>query len=129
MTAGLKVRAQLWRFVTIEDDEVGGAQLSGSVYQECRFSHFDMDQPSRLLMQQGIEVRQTASALIRMTKGLVVLEGDEYEIVGPAYHPQVGERWVINGVNYPNLHPADRRGFVILSLTRQERARTAKVQQ
>lgn len=129
MTAGLNIEAKLWRFTTAGDDEVGGALLTGTVYEECVKSRFDMDQPSRLLLQQGIEIRQTATALVRMTKGRVILEGDEYEIINPSYHPQYGERWLINGVNYPNLHPADRRGFITLSLNRQERSRTAKVQQ
>jgi hypothetical protein len=129
MVAGLNVHARIWRFTTNADDAVGGALLTGSVAYECLHSRFNMDRPARILRQQGIEVDQQGTALVRYTRGLVILEGDEYEIVGPTYHPQYSERWVVKGVEYPNVHPADRRGLVHLSLDRVERARTAKVQQ
>lgn len=129
MVAGLNIHAKIWRFTTIADDEVGGALLSGTVSHECLHARFNMDRPARILRQQGIEIDQQATAALRYTANLVILEGDEFEIIAPAYHPQFGERWIIKGVEYPNLHPADRRGMVRLSLDRVERARTAKVQQ
>lgn len=129
MTAGLNVEAKLWRFTTNADDEVGGAQLTGTVYQDCVHTRFTMDAPSRLLQQQGIEIQETANAMVRATRGLVILEGDEFEIVGPTYHPEYGKRWLITSVQGASLHPADRRSTVSLSLTRVERSRTPKVQQ
>lgn len=127
MTAGLNIRARLWRFTTSADDASGGALLTGTVYVDSLQSRFDMDPPNRLLRQQGIETQTTATAMIR-PPGLVILEGDEYEIVTPN-HPQVGERWLVQGVSNPNVHPADSRGLIELALIRQERSRTPGVQQ
>lgn len=118
MPAGLNVRARIWRFTTDSDDEVGGALQTGTVQQECVHARFNMERPSRLLRQQGVEVQSTATAAVRYTKDLIILEGDEFEIIGPTYHPQYGEHWLINGVTYPNMHPADRRGMVELSMRR-----------
>ena len=124
MTAGLNVKARIWRMVQRPDDLIGGAQYSGTVAYSCVSCRLTQRLPSMMLVEQGIETEKVAIAEVR-PGSLIILERDEFEIIGPFNHPYYGERWRVIGVDGGSVHPSDSRGSIRLSLSRIVRARVS----
>ena len=54
MTAGLDSRANIWRMTTLDDDEVGGAVVSGTVLHQNVHTRMNPQPREQLLLQQGL---------------------------------------------------------------------------
>lgn len=110
------------------DDVVGGAVLTGTVSAFCVWGNLAENPPSMLLLQQGIEVKNTATILIREFANSPdprqVRERDEIEVVGPAGHEYIGRRFRVVSVVHMPTHPRDRRRIIKLIAERYDQGRS-----
>jgi len=109
------------------DDDVGGAVLTGTVSAFCVWGSFVENTPSMLLLEQGIEVKNTATIIIReFSQGptpRAVYERDEIEVVGPTGHEYMGRRFKVEAVVHMPTHPRDRRRIIKLVVSRHDTGR------
>jgi len=122
--AGLNACMRVWRMENdpLDDDQVGGAMVSGTIVYDdvpCRLTPVAA---SQLLLQQGLEVQRTMNVLTRPAS-MVIYERDVIEIVRPTYHPNYGQRFRVLDVERTAVHPADRRGYMTLVVDRYDRTR------
>ncbi len=116
MAAGLNIKVRIWNMQNSPDDAVGGAVLTGTIVGDYQ-SRFRENRENQLLLQQGLEVEKTYSAII--VPGTVdVHERDELEIIQPTDHPYYGQRFRVRGVDYSMFNPRDPRNYVHLTLSR-----------
>jgi hypothetical protein len=117
MTAGLNLRIRIYRIVEQDDDEYGGAVVSGTVFLDELDARFQALKPSPLLLQQGLEVTDIFRCIVQ-DSSVDFREYDEVEIVWPTQHRFYGERFRIDKIQRDGLHPMDRRSFVEFTLTK-----------
>lgn len=121
MTAGLNLKATIWRMLYMPDDNVGGAVLSGTnIYIDVPIRIENMMQ-DQLLLQQGLETIKTSKGVLHSAK-LDIRERDELEITWPPNHPHYGDRYRVIGIQDTNFHSSDHRGYLVIDLERSERA-------
>ena len=120
----LVTRFDIYR-ITFTDDVVGGAaETSTLVYGNIRGTLL-IRPPSQLLLEQGLETPRVADVIIRPRPGTATLyERDQLLVIGPAGHPNINERWRIESVQQPDMHPKNRLTFFKLRCTRIDRTRT-----
>jgi len=113
------------------DDDVGGAQPSGTpnpFHKKSLWGRMEVNRPSQLLLDQGIETTRTANILVRQNGAglapLVVNERDQIEVAQPTNHPYYGHRWRVVAVQHMATHPSQRRNLIRLSVERIDRTRT-----
>ena len=118
--AGLNIRVNIWHY-TFTDDEVGGADATGTVSHYGIWARLEQSEPESLLVQQGLEVGRyfTATAV---PATLAVYERDEFEITEPKDHYYFGYRFRVTGVRPASNNPRDPRNYLILNLVRSDRA-------
>lgn len=121
MPAGFNLRGTIYRMESVGDDEVGGAQVTGTVYRENVYARFSGNMPEQVILQQGRETEQTFNMIV-YPGTLTIKERDEFEITSPYNSPFAGERFRIMGVNYQGIHPSDKRSYILLSLTKNREA-------
>jgi len=111
--------------ITFADDSVGGAEATSSLtYKNIRGTML-IRPPSQLLLEQGLETPRVADVIIRPRPGTATLyERDQLLVTGPPGHPNLNERWRIESVQQPDMHPKNRRTFFKLRCTRIDRTRT-----
>lgn len=124
MVAGLNLEVRVWKIAFQPDDDVGGAVTSGSVYYPNFPARLQAVPPNQILLQQGLETQRVFIMVCRPT--FLIYERDEIEITKPETHQYFGERFRVAGVTISNFHPADARGYLILSLIHSERAHVAQ---
>jgi len=119
MTAGLNARFDVYRMESATDDEVGGAQVTGTlVYSRIPGSLME-NSPNQLLLQQGVETVKSFGIVLE--KGTAnILERDEVELVSPYNHEYLNDRFRLVGIQYQSFHPSDRRKYLVCSATRSE---------
>ena len=121
MVAGLNLKIRVWRMGNLDDDEVAGARISGTVSYESVYARFEQPAPNFLLLQQGLEVTDTIQCTCR-PPNLNIKERDEVEVIFPLNHPLYGKKLRITSIQLSDLHPSDSRGKLILFLTRSDYA-------
>lgn len=126
---GLVVVFDVWR-ITFQDDDVGGAEATGTVVAESVRGMMNVMLPSQQSLEQGFEAPRIADVLLRPQAGtLTVLERDQLEIVGPADQPYIDTRWRVVGVQEPTgMHPKNRQRFMKMRITRIDRSRSEEWQ-
>lgn len=119
MTAGLTARFNIYRMESTTDDEVGGAQVTGTlVYSRIPGSLME-NPPDQLLLQQGVETRKSFGIVLE--RGTAeILERDEAEIVAPYNHEYLNDRFRLIGIQYQSFHPSDGRKYLVCSATRSQ---------
>lgn len=121
MTAGFNLKGRVWRIAFPADDDIGGAQSSGTVI----YNHIDFRlhaiEPDQMFLQQGLETIRTFRATIRDHR-LLIYERDEIEVTWPPDHHYYGDRFRVDGNMESNFHPRDARGYLIGNVSRSERA-------
>jgi hypothetical protein len=122
MPAGMNAQMRIWRMVNVADDDVGGALMSGTVVYDCVYCRLTPLRATQFLLEQGLETERMATIITRPDT-MLIYERDLVEIVGPPYHPQYAQRWRVVDVERTGMHPADRRGFLHLTVSRYDRAR------
>lgn len=123
MTAGSNIRGTIWRITFPTDDSVGGALATGTPVYENVSLRLQASTPDQAFVQQGLETLRAFEAILRPAT-MVIQERDELEVTWPYTHRFYGERLRVAGVTESDFHPQDKRGYIVLSLTRSERAHT-----
>lgn len=119
--AGRNCFLSVWRWQFLEDDSVGGALPTGTyVYRDL--PSFLMQNPEeQLLLQQGLEIHRTFTAQV-VPHWLTIYERDEVEVIAPTDHPFYGKRFRVTNIRYSTHPRRDPRGYILLDLTRSDRA-------
>ncbi len=133
-TAEFNTRFALYQISFPADDSVGGAVPSGTANPfppKSLWGRIQENRPSQLLLQQGMEVKRTATILVRMLGAglspLSIQERDQIAVVQPTNHPHYGQRWRIVAVEHGGGHPSQRHNLIRLSVERIERNRTEAI--
>jgi len=121
MVAGIDARANIWRMTNQDDDEVGGAVISGSLAHQDVYTRMNPEPRNQLLLQQGLETVRTFTAII-VPGNLDVRERDEYEITAPKDHIFYGQRFRITSVEFIFSNPRDPRSYLLVNMNRNIRA-------
>jgi hypothetical protein len=123
---GLNVRLEIWRMMSgtpSEDDEVGGALLTGSrIYTDVRASLQD-SRGAQALHDQGFETVKTVDCIL-VPETIDIRERDEIQVTHPTNHRYYGKRLRVLEVVGGGTHPSSRHGHLELKLRRIERGRT-----
>lgn len=115
---GLNLRGTIWRMNQDEDDEVGGAMLTGTPVANNLPLAISSNQPAQASLDQGLETPATFSATVKC--GVVIYERDEVEVTCPTHSPHYGLRFRIIGVQEPRRLRAGEK-HLTLTRTRQSR--------
>lgn len=123
MTSGLNIRIRIEQDFYITDP-YGGAQIvSGTIVADNIAARFDMGMPKTLINSvQGIEIEKQGTFYI---KPIEVRLNSQHRIKiirpnSPRRHLDYEDTWRVVGVEYSSIHPADRRGFLVVGVTRIE---------
>lgn len=123
MPAGLTAQMRIWRMTNVADDDVGGALISGTAAYDCVACRFTPLRASQMLLEQGLETERLGTIITRPDT-ILIYERDVIEITAPTFHPNYGQRFRVLDVERTGLHAADRRGFLHLTVSRFDRARS-----
>lgn len=126
MTAGNNLGVRIWHFV-YSDDAVGGSDPSGTVLYQHAHARIQAIRPTTPLLEQGIEVNKLYSAHID-NRDVLLREHDIVEITSPVTHREYGKKYRAIAVMPSTFAPNDRRGHLIVTLTRIERAHNNELQ-
>lgn len=128
MTAGLNVRIDVYRITEEDDDEVGGAVITGTILFDTVEARLQALKPSSLLLQQGLEV-DSLFRLMAQCSDRPYQEYDEVQVIWPKQHKYFGERFRIIKVQEDALHPFDRRSFAEFTLSKMKYSRSGDIGQ
>lgn len=117
MSAGLNIRARIWRINYQGDNAGGGAVTSGTVLHSDVLASLQEQDAQQLIMQQGLETRKTFLAMV-VPGTIDIKERDEFEVTFPFNHHYFGARFRIIGVRYSSHNPYDPRNYILLDMTR-----------
>lgn len=120
MRAGNNVRVRIIRYSYPTDDEVGGAQPSGTVVLEGIEGRIQDSTPIPAFAIQGVETNKIVTGEF-YPGTLDIREYDQCEITSPLNHPYIGLRMRIDTVQKPNYHPSDPRGVLLVTMVRNTR--------
>lgn len=128
MTAGLNTYFDVYRMESEADDEVGGAQVTGTLIYSRIPGRIQEQEPEQLVLQQGLETTKIFDVLLydKYPTDLNIIERDEVEVVAPYNHHYKDDRFRVIGARQSSLHPSDRRGNLRLTVTRSEKAHASQ---
>lgn len=126
--AGLNVRLDIWRVTTGDDDDVGGAMVTGTPVYQGVMARFQADPPNLLLLQQGLETVPTFTATV-IPGTLDIQERDEVVLSAPSDHIYYNQYFRVVGVQYSSFNPRDSRNYVILHLQKSRTAHANTINQ
>ncbi len=115
MPAGMNSQGRIWRFSHNPDDEVGGAQPSGTVVYDPIFMRIQAEQPTQALLEQGLEIPMLYTA-VALPGDIVVEQNDQVEVTGPPISRYLGKKFVVITPQYSSMF--DARQYVVLTLRR-----------
>lgn len=121
MVAGLNLRADIWRIDYANDDSIGGAVITGSVTYWDVPLRMETTQPMQVFLEQGLETPRMFTGVV-IPGTLDIRERDELEIRAPRDHWDFGKRFRITAVQHSSHSPRDPRNYLILTMTRSDRA-------
>jgi len=127
MPAGLNLVGDVWEFyydLGEGDDDVGGAQPSGTVSYSGIQLRLQTMKPTQPLLEQGIEsVGMFVASIYPHTAPIKY--NNEIEIKLPANSPHYGSFFRIMGEpQRMSMSPSDSRGYLIVNVQRVEKNRT-----
>jgi hypothetical protein len=117
MRAGNNLHAKFTRLTYPNDDEVGGALPSGTVVYASVEGRIQDSVPAVEFALQGISTNKVSTAEF-YPGTLDIREKDDAEVISPPNHPYFGITFRVNSVQKPNYHPADPRGFLLVTMVR-----------
>ncbi len=128
MTVGMNVLFRVWRRSYGADDAYGGSDEDDTPIGDYR-GRLDEGSPSKMLIEQGIEVDRVGTVLLRVGQAATqadkaVTESDQLEIISPANHPFINKRFVVSHVQHMASHPSQRRNIIKLTVKRTDWSRT-----
>lgn len=119
MPAGTNCRVMAIRWVYTSDDDVGGAQPSGTVLHESLEARIDEELTDVMLVQQGLEAKKTFSGMIWGNQ-LQIREQDDLQVVSPPNHDYYGKRFTVVDGRYDSRHPGIKQRYLLVRLTRSQ---------
>jgi len=125
MTLGTNLLCDVWEFsydLGAGDDDVGGAQPSGTVSYYGAQIRLRTDPPTQALLEQGLESRGDYTAHM-LPRTVPVKFNNQIVITSPGPHQGQFFR-VVGEPLRPSMSPSDSRGYLILKLKRVEKGRT-----
>lgn len=126
MTAGLNMRARIWRLVEQPDDDYGGAILSGTVLYDSVDVRMTALKPSALLLQQGLEVDSLFRMMVPCSER-DYREYDEVEVIWPTQHKYYLNLFRIIKIQEDSLHPFTRKSFDEFILSKLKYSRSGNL--
>lgn len=120
MVAGANIKLRIWKIENTPDNSVGGSVITGSVFgiYDARLQE---NPESQLLLQQGLEIVKTFTAIIT-PMAIGVQERYEAEVYAPYDHQHFGERMRIRNIRHSDMNPRDPRSYTMLSMSRSDYA-------
>ena len=126
MVAGLNLVGKIWRYTASSyDDDIGGAQPSGTIVYDNVSARIDAQKPTMALVEQGLET-QTIFVGVLHPGNMRLESNDEFEVVSPSISHHYGKKYRIIGIQEQSTHPADSRQFVMVTLRRVEKSRAVQ---
>lgn len=119
--AGMNVGFKVYRISTPSDDYAGGAQTSGSVLYDYINARFEQQPVTQVFLEQGLEVNHLYK-VTTIPGTMDIRERDELELIRPTDHWEYGNFFRIVDVHHANHNPRDPKNYLMLTLTRSERA-------
>ena len=124
MSAGFVLSGNIWQF-TDHVDDVGGSTPSGTVVYENVQLRLQNSPNSLDLNIQGYETSKFFSATVQPRPGMNLVEKKHYlEVLSPPNHRYYQKMFRIESIQEPNFHPADKRRYLVINLTRSDIAHT-----
>jgi hypothetical protein len=103
----------------MKDDEVGGAEPTGT-YVYTNVSSFLQEQPvEMLLLQQGLETQKIFEANA-YPGWYAIKEGDEFVVTAPTDFYHYGDHFRILNSRPSSHNRRDPRGYIMLTMVRSE---------
>lgn len=118
----LDVQLALYSVDNQADDEIGGAQVTGTFVRNDVWANLQEAPVNPAILQQGLEVARIFDCWLQPIN-LDVQPGDELEVVAPSDHPFYNRRLEVVKTNQPALHRAFRIGFLELQLRLRDYSR------
>lgn len=120
MSAGLYLTGKVWRFVANpNDDQVGGANPSGTVVYDTVSARIETEQPTLALLEQGLETPIIFVGIL--SPGTLILKhNDQFEVTAPQLSPYVNQKFRIIGIQQSSM--IDPRAFIVVTMRRLEEA-------
>ena len=120
MSAGFVLSGNIWQF-TDHVDDVGGSTPSGTVVYENVQLRLQNSPNSLDLNIQGYETSKFFSATVQPRPGMNLVEKKHYlEVLSPPNHRYYQKMFRIESIQEPNFHPADKRRYLVINLTRSD---------
>jgi hypothetical protein len=107
MPAGINRIAELITFSYPSDDEVGGAQPSGTVLYSSLVVRIKSEEPVMALIQQGLETETVFTALI-FPGNITIKHNDQLRFVAPQTDWYYNKKFRVVGVQPSSNIPQDR---------------------
>ena len=124
MPAGLNQVVRVWRFSYPEDDDIGGAQPSGTITYDSVPARIQSLKPTQALAEQGIEGFDSYVGLLT-PHTLDVQYNDEIQLMLPVNSPDYsGTFRVVGDPQRTSMSPSDSRGYLLVNLRRVVKVRT-----
>jgi len=120
MTAGYNAIGCVVRYDYHDDDYVGGASPSGSVYIPDICCRIEPIEPTMALLEQGLDTTK----LFRTTldyRAKNVLENDELVVTGPTGSFYQNQKFRFISVQHSSIRVDDPRSQVLVVMRRRER--------
>lgn len=128
MPAGLNCAVKVIHFSYAgRDDEVGGANPTGTVLHQYIQGRIDAQLPKTDYSGQGLETARIFDGLF-WGHELTMREQDEVEVISPPNHPYFGKRFRIEAHQFDSRHPAIKQGYHLVKLTRSQIAHAERFQ-
>lgn len=127
MPAGTDCAVNIIRLVYSTDDDVGGANPSGTYLHQHIDARLEEDSIDSAFFQQGLETIKTFSAMV-WGHNLDVREQDEVEVVSPPNHKYFGKKFRVVDCRYDSRHPAIKQNYALLKMTRSQVAHAENFQ-
>jgi hypothetical protein len=125
MPAGLNLLGCVWRYYYPQDDSIGGAVPSGTLLYQDISARISSQRPISALLAQGVESIALYTALV-WPSSMEISENDQFEVTQPQISPYYGKKFIILGVQHTSIHPASGQGYLILTMRRNEEARSVQ---
>jgi len=108
MTAGTNMWGNFLRLTYTSDDDVGGADPTGTILHEHISGRIEEIPANTLLTQQGLETKKQFTGVF-WGHQLSFREQDQFEVTSPPNHAYYGKRFRVIRVNLDSNHPAQKR--------------------
>jgi len=119
--AGTNLRFDVWRVNYGNDDEVGGAVITGTCVYPDVMGRAQVEEPSQLLLQQGLETPLIITLTV-VPGTLDIRERDMIYFSEPHDYIYYHQYFRVVGSRPSSFMPRDPRNYMILTVTRSKNA-------